>query len=282
MTRTPLLVGNWKMNGNQQSAAQLCADLLAGVDVMAKSSAMTKISAMAKIEVAICPPHLLLPRVADAIAAHSVHSTAGAIAISIGGQDLDVNAAGAFTGQTSADLLKDAGCTCVIVGHSERRQFYGDTDALVAEKTAVALAAGLMPLICVGETLQQRATNLTENVIAKQLQAVFDKIGVAALAGCVIAYEPVWAIGTGTVATPEQAQAVHAFIRQVIAEQGTAQSSSAEQSSAVARQCRILYGGSMKPDNAADLLSKADIDGGLIGGAALVAEDFLAICKAAA
>jgi triosephosphate isomerase len=248
--RTPLVAGNWKMNGSQQSVEQLCEGILSGL------------SDLGQVDIAVCPPAILVSSAANILSGSSV---------SIGGQDVDINASGAYTGQTSAAMLKDAGCNCVIVGHSERRQFYGDTDELVAEKTSVALAAGLLPLVCVGETLQEREADVTETVIRRQLQTVIDKIGIAALANCVVAYEPVWAIGTGVTASPEQAQEVHAFIRQLMA----------SQDANVAAQCRILYGGSMKPSNAADLISRDDIDGGLIGGAALVAEDFLGICKAA-
>ncbi len=239
------------MNGDQASVAVLCQDIAAGV------------SALDGVEVAVCPSHILVPVAAAALADSGV---------AIGGQDLDINKEGAFTGQTSSAMLKDAGCTHVIVGHSERRQFYGDTDELVANKTAVALAAGLTPLVCVGESLQERENGVTEMVVARQLQAVLDKVGIAAMANSVIAYEPVWAIGTGMTASPEQAQEVHAFIRQILA----------AQEADVAAQCRILYGGSMKPDNAAQLLANEDIDGGLIGGAALKASDFLGICQAAA
>jgi triosephosphate isomerase len=168
-------------------------------------------------------------------------------------------------------MLKDFGCTYVIVGHSERRTLYGEDDAIVARKFAVARAAGLKPILCVGETLEEREQSVTEQVVARQLDAVIEREGVAALADGVIAYEPVWAIGTGRTATPEQAQEVHAFIRARIA----------DRDAAVAAGLRILYGGSMNAGNAAELLAKPDIDGGLIGGASLKAPDFLAICQAA-
>ena len=248
--RTPLVAGNWKMNGNQSMVAELCAGIVAGL------------GDVGSVDIAICPPHILA---ASAVAAMSDSP------VSVGGQDVDVNAGGAFTGQTSASMLKDAGCNCVIVGHSERRQFYGDTDELVAEKTAVALEAGLLPLVCVGESLQERELGITEEVVQRQLMAVINKVGIHAMASSVIAYEPVWAIGTGVTASPEQAQQVHAFIRGLLA----------DKDATVAEQCRILYGGSMKPENAAELIGNPDIDGGLIGGAALNASDFLGICKAA-
>ena len=185
---------------------------------------------------------------------------------------MDVNDGGAFTGQTSAAMLNDLNCKYVILGHSERRQFYGETDQSVAGKTAKALEAGLIPIVCVGESQAEREGGITEEVVGRQLKAVLDHVGVDAFAKSVIAYEPVWAIGTGLTASPEQAQEVHAFIRGMLA----------AENEAVAQQCQILYGGSMKPGNAAELIANPDIDGGLIGGAALAAEDFLGICKAAA
>ena len=248
--RKTLVAGNWKMNGTQAMTAELCQGIVNGM------------SGLENVEVLVCPPSILISTAAQALSGSDV---------ALGGQDLDVNAGGAFTGQTSAAMLLDAGCSHVIVGHSERRQFYGDTDALVAEKTQVALDAGLVPIVCLGESQEERESGVTEQVVATQLQAVLDRVGIAAFAGIVIAYEPVWAIGTGLTATPEQAQEVHAFIRKMLA----------DQDQGVAEQCRVLYGGSMKPDNAAELISKPDIDGGLIGGASLAAKDFLGICSAA-
>lgn len=248
--RKPLVAGNWKMNGTQAMTAELCKGIVDGM------------AALGNVDVLVCPPAILIPVAAQALAGSDV---------AVGGQDLDVNEGGAFTGQTSASMLLDAACKYVIVGHSERRQFYGDSDALVAEKTQVALDAGLIPIVCLGESQQEREGGTTEQVVGAQLQAVLDKVGIAAFNNIVIAYEPVWAIGTGLTATPEQAQEVHAFIRQMLA----------DQDQAVADQCRVLYGGSMKPDNAAELISKPDIDGGLIGGASLTAIDFLGICSAA-
>ena len=188
-----------------------------------------------------------------------------------GAQNLSQHEQGAYTGEVAPAMLADFGCKYVIVGHSERRALYGEDDALVAAKFAAALKAGLVPVLCVGETLEEREAGVTEQVVARQLQAVLDVSGVQAFAKAVVAYEPVWAIGTGKTATPEQAQAVHAFIRQRIAQQDVA----------VAQGLRIQYGGSMKPGNAQELMAMADIDGGLIGGASLVAEDFVAICRAA-
>ena len=248
--RRALVAGNWKMNGTQSMARDLCQGIAAGM------------AQLGDVDVLVCPPAILIATAADALRGSEV---------GVGGQDLDVNPGGAFTGQTSAAMLLDAGCSHVIVGHSERRQFYGDTDALVADKTQVALDAGLTPIVCLGESQQERESGVTEQVVGDQLRAVLDKVGIAAFANIVIAYEPVWAIGTGLTATPEQAQEVHAFIRGILG----------AEDSAVAEQCRILYGGSMKPGNAAELISKPDIDGGLIGGASLTSEDFLGICAAA-
>jgi triosephosphate isomerase len=192
-------------------------------------------------------------------------------AVTWGGQNLSTHASGAYTGEVAASMLTDFGCKYVIVGHSERRTLYGEDDAVVAEKFEVARKAGLVPIFCVGETLEEREGGTTEAVIARQLDAVLERFGAKALAAGVIAYEPVWAIGTGRTATPQQAQDVHAYIRERIAGKDPA----------VADGIRILYGGSMKPDNAVELMAQTDIDGGLIGGAALKASDFLAICTAA-
>jgi triosephosphate isomerase len=192
-------------------------------------------------------------------------------AITGGAQNLSEQTAGAYTGEVAGEMLREFGCTHVIVGHSERRTLYGETSAQVAAKFVRAQQAGLIPILCIGETLAEREANQTEAVVAEQLDAVLSIAGIAAFAGAVIAYEPVWAIGTGKTATPQQAQDVHAFIRQRLA----------SHDGAIAAGTRIQYGGSMKPGNAKELLSMADIDGGLIGGASLVAEDFLAICRAA-
>ena len=248
--RQPLVAGNWKMNGSSASVSELLAGVKAGV------------GGVSKCEVAVCPPYVYVPQA-------QAELTGSAVAW--GGQNLSTEASGAFTGEISASMLLDFGCTYVIVGHSERRTLYGEDDALVAQKYAVARAAGLKPILCVGETLEEREKGVTEEVVVRQIDAVLDLEGVDALADGVIAYEPVWAIGTGVTATPEQAQDVHAFIRGRIA----------GRSAGVAEGLRILYGGSMKPGNAAELMAKADIDGGLIGGASLVAGDFLGICQAA-
>jgi len=188
----------------------------------------------------------------------------------LGAQNLNANTKGAFTGEVSADMIKDFGVGHVIVGHSERRSLYGETNDVVAEKTKAAIDAGLKAILCVGESLEERERGKTEAVVAEQLNAVISLVGIDSFDGIVIAYEPVWAIGTGLTATPEQAQSVHLFIRNLLA----------NSSDKVAQKIQILYGGSMNADNAADLISCPDIDGGLIGGAALKADDFLQICKA--
>jgi triosephosphate isomerase len=248
--RQPLVAGNWKMNGTRAGVAELLDGVKAGMGDVRTA------------EVAVCPPFVFIPE-----AASRLQGTA----IAWGGQNLSTHASGAYTGEVAASMLTDFGCKYVIVGHSERRTLYGEDDAVVAEKFEVARKAGLVPIFCVGETLEEREANATEAVVARQLDAVLERFGAQALAAGVIAYEPVWAIGTGRTATPEQAQDVHAFIRGRVA----------AKDAAVAAGVRILYGGSMKPDNAAELMAKPDIDGGLIGGASLKASDFLAICLAA-
>jgi triosephosphate isomerase len=248
--RRKLVAGNWKMNGSRAESAALLDGVKKGV------------SAASRADVAVCPPYILIPLAAEKLAGSPV---------AWGGQNLNVNKSGAYTGEISGAMLKDYACTYVIVGHSERRALYGESDALVAEKYAAAQAAGLIPILCVGETLEERDANRTEVVVARQLDAVLERHGVASLAKAVIAYEPVWAIGTGKTASPQQAQDVHRFIR----------SSLAARDEAVADKVRILYGGSMKGSNARELMAQPDIDGGLIGGASLQAEEFLAICRAA-
>jgi triosephosphate isomerase len=215
-----------------------------------------------KAGVAVCVPFPYLAQVQAKLTGS---------AIAWGAQNLSQQAKGAFTGEVSASMLKDFACTYVIVGHSERRAIYGESDALVAEKFAAVQSAGMTPILCVGESLEEREAGVTEAVVARQMDAVIAKCGVAALAKSVLAYEPVWAIGTGKTASPEQAQAVHAFIRAKVR----------ALDAAVAEGLVIQYGGSMKAANAVELLGQPDIDGGLIGGAALVAEEFLAICRAA-
>ena len=216
----------------------------------------------AGVDSAVCAPFPYLAQVRDSLRGSSIEW---------GAQTLSEHDAGAHTGEVSGAMLRDFECRYVIVGHSERRQLYGETDAQVAAKFVAAQRAGLTPILCVGETLAEREQDATEQVVARQLDAVMDAAGVAALGQAVVAYEPVWAIGTGRTATPEQAQAVHRHVRERIGARETT----------VADGVRILYGGSVKPANAAELFAMPDVDGGLIGGASLVADDFIAICVAA-
>ena len=248
--RQPIIAGNWKMNGSRDSIRELLDGIKAGMEDVNKA------------EVVVCAPYVYLADVEQHLSGSKVD---------FGGQNMSTEASGAFTGEISAAMLLDFHCKYVIVGHSERRTFYGEDDALVAKKYAVARDAGLIPILCIGETLEEREKGITEEVVARQTKAVIDEVGVKALADGVIAYEPVWAIGTGKTASPQQAQDVHAFIRKMIA----------EHDADVAAKVRIQYGGSMNAGNAEELLSMEDIDGGLIGGASLKAPDFLTICKAA-
>lgn len=248
--RQPLVAGNWKMNGSLARAEELLAGIKAGM------------ADVARAEVAVCPPFPYLPIAQQLLAGTPV---------AWGGQDLSEQTGGAYTGEVAGSMLADFGCRYVIIGHSERRTYHGESDALVARKFAAALRCGLTPIFCVGETLAQREEDVTEQVVSRQVEAVIAEGGVEMLGQGVIAYEPVWAIGTGRTATPAQAEEVHAFIRGRI---GMA-------SGAVADKVRILYGGSMNAANAAELLAQPNIDGGLIGGASLKAGDFLTICRAA-
>jgi len=245
-----LVAGNWKMNGSSAANAELVAGIIAGVPEGSGFSLL------------VCPPFPYLA---------SVVAQADGSAVKVGAQNVSEHEKGAFTGEVAPGMLSDLGCDYVIVGHSERRALYGETSAQVAGKFQAAQAAGVTPILCVGETLEEREAGTTEQVIDEQLDAVLNTAGVNAFAAAVIAYEPVWAIGTGMTATPEQAQDVHAHIRARLV----------EQSVEIAASVQILYGGSMKGENAAGLLTKPDIDGGLIGGASLKAEDFLAIAEAA-
>ena len=248
--RRPLVAGNWKMNGSRTESAYLLDGIKKGM------------SPASKAEAAVCPPYILIQLAAEKLAGS---------AVAWGGQNLSAHKSGAYTGEISGPMLRDYGCTYVIVGHSERRSLYGENDAMVAEKYGAAQAVGLIPVLCVGETLQEREANQTEAVVARQLDAVLGKHGIGSFKNAVIAYEPVWAIGTGKTATPQQAQDVHRFIRSRLA----------TKDKTVAESTRILYGGSMKGSNAKELLAQPDIDGGLIGGASLQAEEFLTICRAA-
>jgi len=246
--RRKLVAGNWKMHTTRASADALVRAIVA--------------TPLEGVDLAVFPPYVYL---AELIAQHR----GGAVAI--GAQDVSEHPQGAFTGEVAASMLRDIGATHVLVGHSERRQYHAESSRRVAAKFAQAQAAGLIPVLCVGETLEQRDAGATEAIVGEQLDAVVEQCGIGALATAVVAYEPVWAIGTGRTATPAQAQAVHAFIRGKLA----------SVNATIAGSLRILYGGSVKPANAAELFAQADIDGGLIGGASLVAEDFLAICAAA-
>jgi len=252
MSRQKLVAGNWKMNGSKAATRLLIGEILQGI---------TKVKTA---EVVVCPPNLYLAEAAALLAGSR---------IALGAQNLcaEVEAAGAYTGEVSAAMLLDVGCRYVIVGHSERRAYYGESDAVVAQKCVRALDAGLKPIICVGELLEERENGRTEAVVARQLDAILAQVEVTRLAGALIAYEPVWAIGTGKTATPEQAQQVHASIRGRIA----------AHNATIASSIQILYGGSVKGANARDLFNMADIDGGLIGGASLNADEFLTICQAA-
>lgn len=247
--RRKIVAGNWKMHGSRAENAVLVEAVLAGATGDGT-------------QCVICPPFVYLQEVWRML-------RGGAVAL--GAQNVCAEASGAYTGEVSAAMLKDVGCEYVLAGHSERRALYGEDDMLVARKFAAALAKGLTPVLCVGEQLAEREAGRTEAVIGAQLEAVAQLAGVAAFAHAVIAYEPVWAIGTGRTASPEQVQAVHAFIRQRLAA-GDAK---------IAGAVRILYGGSVKAGNAKDLFAMPDVDGGLIGGASLKAEEFLAIVAAA-
>ena len=249
--RDILVAGNWKMNGSSAANAELVAGIVAGVPQGSGFSLL------------VCPPYPYLG---------SVVAQTGDSAVSVGAQNVSEHEKGAFTGEVAPGMLSDIGCTYAIVGHSERRSLYLESSAQVAAKFQAAQAAGITPILCIGETLEEREAGTTESVIDEQLDAVLDVAGIDAFASAVIAYEPVWAIGTGMTATPEQAQDVHRHIR------GRLEALNAD----IAASVQILYGGSMKGENAAGLLAKPDIDGGLIGGASLKAEDFLAIAEAAA
>ncbi|HET7299984.1 MAG TPA: triose-phosphate isomerase [Oleiagrimonas sp.] len=246
--RKKLVAGNWKMHGSHAMAGEL-------VDAIVHSLPDD-------IDVAVFPP---FPYVAEV-------ATRAGDTLGVGGQDVSAHAEqGAFTGEVSAAMLRDVGCVWALVGHSERRQYHGESSACVAAKFAAAQVAGLTPVLCVGETLEQREAGQAEAVIAEQLDAVLDLCGIESFVQAVVAYEPVWAIGTGRTASPDQAQQIHAFIRSHLARRDVK----------IPKLTRIVYGGSVKPANAAELFAQPDIDGGLIGGAALVAADFLAICAAA-
>lgn len=251
--RRSLIVGNWKMNLNREEGVALARALVDGLG---------KLATAASVDVAVCPPSVWIDSVSQVLRGSP---------IAWGAQNMYFKASGAFTGEISAPMLVSLECRYVILGHSERRQFFGDTDALVFDKTKAALAAGLTPIVCVGESKQQREDGKTNAVIEQQFQGSLSGLTAEEIARCVIAYEPIWAIGTGLTATPAQAQAVHVDLRKLLEVRYNAQ---------VASTVRIQYGGSVNAENASDLLSQADIDGALVGGASLKAKDFLSIVAA--
>jgi len=248
--RRSVVAGNWKMNGTRQSIESLLAGLIPGL------------ADGVKADVVLCPPFGYLDLVGRALAGSAAR---------LGAQTVSEHPSGAYTGEVAAEMLRDLGCSHAIVGHSERRTLFNESSAVVAHKFAAARAAGLVPILCVGETLEERESGTTREVIGEQLDSVLNLEAAGGLGGALVAYEPVWAIGTGKTASPEQAQEIHEFIRSRVA----------ERDAEVAGQLPILYGGSVKPGNAGELFGMPDIDGGLIGGASLKAEDFLPICRAA-
>lgn len=258
MARRPLVAGNWKMHGSRTENAALLDALLHGQQTNAAA------------DMVVCPPYVYLWEAARLLKETN---------IGLGGQSVCAEPIGAFTGEVSAAMLKDVGCGFVIVGHSERRALYKEDDALVARKFVAAQSQALTPILCVGETLEEREGGRTFDVIARQLSAVLDVTGVAAFANAVIAYEPVWAIGTGKNATSEQAQEVHAFIRGQLVRVESAGAGKGD--ATIAAAVRILYGGSVKAANAREIFAMPDVDGGLVGGASLKSDEFLKICAAA-
>jgi len=248
--RQPLVAGNWKLNGSLDSISELVSGIRG------------KLAAVKNAELAVCPPYIYLSHVQKLL---------DGVDVALGAQDCSDQESGAYTGEVSAAMVKEFGCKYNIIGHSERRHIYGDSNDQVATKFAHVVKNGLIPILCVGETLEERESGHTEVVVSQQMNSVLDLFGVEAFKNAVIAYEPVWAIGTGQVAIPSQAQEVHEHIRLTLD----------AKNKDIAANIRILYGGSMKPDNAKELLQQTDIDGGLIGGAALKAEDFVGIALAA-
>lgn len=246
--RKTLVAGNWKLNGSKDSIQELLKGILAGMSE-------------AKTDVAVCAPYIYIPLVEEILSGTDV---------GYGSESISEHDSGAYTGEIAGSMLKEFSCQYAIVGHSERRTIFGEQDADTANKFAAARKHGLTPILCIGELLEERENGTTEEVVARQLDAIIDLEGVEALNDAVIAYEPVWAIGTGMTASPQQAQDVHAFIRGKIA----------ALNSGVAEKVQILYGGSVNGGNADELFAMEDIDGGLIGGASLKADDFLAICRA--
>ena len=250
-----LVAGNWKMNGSQAMTAELINGITQGVQEQASTDGLP-------YDILVCPPAPYLSQ--------AVELTDNKI-MAVGAQNVSPNESGAFTGEIALPMLADLGVQYVLLGHSERRELFGETDHIIAEKFAACIASKTVPVLCVGEVLADREAGNTEVVVASQIDAVLDRVGIQGFSKAVIAYEPVWAIGTGVTASPEQAQAVHAFIRAKLATLDVD----------IANQLPILYGGSVKPSNADELFAQTDIDGGLIGGASLDIESFVGICKAA-
>ncbi len=252
-TRKAFIAGNWKMNTDSHTSVKLAQDVVS----------MSRDVAGSAVDVAVCPPFVYLQQGAKALSSSRV---------ALGAQDVYFEQKGAFTGEISAGMLKDAGCTYVICGHSERRHVIGEGDELVNKKVHAAILGGLLPILCVGELLEERKANKTTEVVTRQMKKGLAGLSPEKMSAVTIAYEPVWAIGTGLTATPQQAQEVHALIRKLLAEVFGRK---------IAGEIRIQYGGSVKPDNAGELMAEEDVDGLLVGGASLKADDFTAIVKAA-
>ena len=251
--RKPFVAGNWKMNTDSGTCISLAKSIASGSREVAGEG----------VKVAVCPPFVYLQAVARTLSASS---------IAVGAQDLYCEQKGAFTGEISASMIKDIGCSCVLCGHSERRHVIGESDELINKKVTAAINGGLLPIFCVGEMLEEREASRTSEVVSGQIKSGLAGLSFEKISAVTIAYEPVWAIGTGLTATPQQAQEVHALIRKQVGEM---------YDSKLAEEIRILYGGSAKPGNASDLMAEQDIDGLLVGGASLNADDFVAIIKAA-
>lgn len=249
--RNKLVVGNWKMHGSGASIRELLGGIVAGLGAVSDD-----------VGVAVCPPFVYLPLVVELCADSRVRP---------GAQNLSPEVQGAFTGEVAGNMLADVGAEFVIVGHSERRELFGESDALVAEKFLAVQQNNMVPILCVGESLQQRKEGITDRVVLSQLDAVIERAGIESFGNAVLAYEPIWAIGTGETASPEQAQEVHALIRAHLG----------NKDKEVAAALQLLYGGSVKSSNAEELFAQPDIDGGLVGGASLEAEQFVAICASA-
>ncbi len=251
--RKPFVAGNWKMNTDSQSSVSLAGGIASGSSGIAGRS----------VDIAVFPPFVYLSSVIKALNTSN---------IAVGAQDVYFEQNGAFTGEISVSMLKDIGCTYALCGHSERRHVIGETDELINKKVTAAISGGLLPVLCVGELLEERKASQTNEVVTRQVKNGLDGLSVEKVSAVTIAYEPVWAIGTGLTATPEQAQQAHELVRKLLAEMYDDQ---------LAEEIRILYGGSVKPENAAELMRQQDVDGSLVGGASLKTDDFLAIIKAA-